>query len=359
MGDSSKYVVFNEMTQLPKVVEASGNKYSVIEGVIGELMSLHGISEAYYIGCGSSYYAALGGAIPLLRSPLNMKTLTQPASEFLFYYSDLVGRRIQRGKSIVVLFSRSGETKEVLLALDESRKRGAKTIGFTCSKGSYLDRNADYSIVVEECLEEGVYMTKSFAALYLLGTLTSIAMLRLNNIHVDLNLSREITLLKEALVNVSSGVRALEDIAAKTISKKAFAILAPGNLYPVALEASLKFKEIAYTFSEAIHALEFRHGHNALLERRNELQLIVLSLSKDSSHEKTLNLYRELAARGFDALLFSDESTADYFIPWSGGVYLAPIAYILPLYYIAFLRSLLLGYNPDKPMHISRVVLSI
>lgn len=359
MEDLSKYVVFNEMTQLPKVIDASRSKYHVIERIVGELMSAYSVSEVYYIGCGSSYYAALGGVMPLLRSSLNVKALAQPASEFLFYYTDLIGKSIHSGKSLVALFSRSGETKEVLLALDESRKRGAKTIGFTCSKGSYLDRNTDYSIVVEECFEEGVYMTKSFAALHLLGTLTSIAMLRLNNIDVNLNLDKELHLLKEALANVSSNIKALEDVAAKTISKKAFTILAPGNLYPVALEASLKFKEISYTFSEALQALEFRHGHNALLERRDELQLIVLSLSGDSSHEKTLSLHRELVARGFDALLFSNDSAADYFIPWSGGTYLAPIAYILPLYYIAFLRSLLLGYNPDKPLHISRVVLSI
>ncbi|MEM1532924.1 MAG: SIS domain-containing protein [Desulfurococcaceae archaeon] len=359
MEDLSKYAVFNEMTQLPKVVDASGSKHYMIERIVGELMSVYGVSEVYYIGCGSSYYAALGGVMPLLRSPLNMKALAQPASEFLFYYADLIGKSIRGGKSLAVFFSRSGETKEVLLALDESRRRGAKTIGFTCSKGSYLDRNADYSIVVEECFEEGVYMTKSFAALHLLGILTSIAMLRLNNIDVNFDLDKELYLLKEALANVSSSINALGDIAAKTISKKAFAILAQGNLYPVALEASLKFKEISYTFSEAIHALEFRHGHNALLERREELQLIVLSLSEDPSHEKTVRLHRELIARGFNALLLSNDSAADYFIPWSGGAYLAPIAYILPLYYIAFLRSLLLGYNPDKPLHISRVVLSI
>ncbi len=358
MEDLSKYVVFSEMTQLPRVVEASGNKYSVIEGIAGELMS-DGISEVYYVGCGSSYYAALGGAMPLLRSPLNTRTFIQPASEFFFYYIDLIGGRVQSGGSLAVFFSRSGETKEVVLALDESRKRGVKTVGFTCSEGSYLDRNADYSIVVEECFEEGVYMTKSFAALYLLGTLASIAILRLNNIDVNIDLDRELRLLKEALANVSSGVKALEHIAVKTIGKRAFAILAPGNLYPVALEASLKFKEISYTFSEAIHALEFRHGHNALLERRSELQLIVLSLSEDPSHEKNMSLYRELVEKGFDALLFSNDSAADYFIPWSGGTYLAPITYILPLYYITFLRSILLGYNPDKPLHISKVVLSI
>ncbi len=358
MEDLRKYVVFNEMTQLPKVVEASGSKYSVIEGVVGELVS-DGVSEVYYIGCGSSYYAALGGAIPLLRSPLNARIFIQPASEFFFYYTDLIGRRIRGGKSLTVFFSRSGETREVLLALDESKKRGAKTIGFTCSKGSYLDRNADYSIVVEECLEEGVYMTKSFTALYLLGTLASIAMLRLNNIDVGINIYKELHLLKEALDNVSSNMRALEHIAVKTLSKKVFSVLAPGNLYPVALEASLKFKEISYTFSEAIHVLEFRHGHNALLERGSELQLIVLSLSNDLSHGKTLSLYRELVTKGFDALLFSNDSSADYFIPWSGGMYLAPIVYILPLYYITFIRSVLLGYNPDKPLHISRVVLSI
>jgi glucosamine--fructose-6-phosphate aminotransferase (isomerizing) len=104
----------------------------------------------------------------------------------------------------------------------------------------------------------------------------------------------------------------IRSLAESAIKRELFVILAPRDLYPIALEAALKFTEISYTYSYAMHVLEFRHGSIALLEKRDRVQIIVLSSSHDASFPYVTKLIDELGNQGLNVLHFSSIDNADY-----------------------------------------------
>ena len=167
---------------------------------------------------------------------------------------------------------------------------------------------------------------------------------------------RELKVLSEVLKELSSARERFYEYAKLMLNRDYFTILAPHILYSIALEASLKFIEITYTYSTAMHILEFRHGPVALLERRDKTQLIVLSLINNTSFEFTLKLVNELRERGFNILHISNSNIADFQLPLKEPTSITHLSFIKPLYYITTYRALQLGYNPDNPKHIEKIV---
>jgi len=344
------YKTFKEINEIPESIrEVIGNVRKIRE-IVNELNN-KGVNELYYIGCGTSHYVAMGSALPLLMHS-TIKTIVAPASEFMFYY---LNNRYKSRKAVIA-FSRSGSTAEILSAMRQAKEKGYVTIGITCTRDSPILKLTDYSILAEKCYEESYVMTKSFVTMQLAGLLLSLYQIS-NDYEWAESVIKESAKLPVAVEKILSNKQQYFTLAKETLEKNTFIFLGTSITMSAAFEAGLKFKEMTHAFTEALHALEFRHGPIALASRSKEIVLFILA-PRDKSIDKVIRLYNELINKGFNVrLVTNSESFKDQlYIDWSGHVYYSPLLFIIPLYLMAFYRTILKGYNPDKPKDLVKVV---
>jgi len=289
--------------------------------------------EILFTGCGSSHF--LSQLLAMATTHLGGRGVALPCSEILYsrkYYP--VGN-----PQLLVAISRSGETTEALRVLDET---DLPKLGIAAYDSNLLAKS-DYALLVDTP-EESVVMTHSFPAfLFAFQQL--------------LNYSFEMPLYDaERLSELSMEVLKNEEYIRGIVEEFDFRnviFLGSGILYPVALEAALKMKEMAIFWSEAYPTFEVRHGFKSVAD---EGTLVVLLVDEPFDwHEK---LTKEFKGQGARVLTVGKENTgADYFvkipgpsIPESTALYLSVIQ--LLSYYKAVKR----GFNPDSPRFLSKVV---
>jgi glucosamine--fructose-6-phosphate aminotransferase (isomerizing) len=345
--------ILDEIRQASIVIQAINRRGKEITDKLKDFLKDFKDKSALHVGCGSSYYAASFGAYSFFSQ--TGKGVALPASEFLY----LLDQSKPAPVSLSILYSRSGETAEIVAALKKAKKSGVKIIGVTCSEGSTLHKEADLSIAIPECSEKSYYMTKSFIALSILGTLTSYSLQNINSTGGEVKLEEEFNKFIQGIEKIYEKYDELKELARRTLSKSYFIVLSSEYMYPIAQEASLKLIEIAYTFAQPMYALEFRHGPIALREKSKELQLVALSGSVTASNAYVEKLLDELESKGIHALLISDNNQADFKIPIRISSSITSLLLILPMYIFAVERAIQLGYNPDKPLHIQKVISTI
>ncbi|MEM0060294.1 MAG: SIS domain-containing protein, partial [Desulfurococcaceae archaeon] len=287
--DINNLTIVKEIQDIPRTLSSVKNLYDKIEKLAMNI-SREEVYEFIYTGCGSSYYAAIKSSYPLLSS--STKILALPASEALWITSRK--HREKSARRVIMVLSRSGETAEIKALITNAKSDKSNiVVGFTCNPGSFLASSSDYAIAIEGCMEESVYMTKSFVALSLLGTIFSARLMEYLGYEKSMNeLEDELEALIEASKTLVSDFNTPMQLSNILINKYPVVILGTEDLYPVALEAALKFIEVSYTMAIALHALEFRHGYTGLLEYPN-LSLIILSNTNSISYPYVERLYTE------------------------------------------------------------------
>lgn len=314
--------------------------------------------EIYYIGCGSSYYAAYGAVQPLIFEPSKYTGRAVPASEFILYHLS----KDENRKKAVLGFSRSGETGEVIEAIKKAKEKGFITIGITCTENSTITKITDRSIVIKKASENSIVMTKSYVSMQLAGILLSVLLTNLKNSKKD-KIIRDAYNLPEIASKILEDESRYRSFAERDIQIEHFIFLGTTFTYSSMLEASLKFKEMTYSYTEPMYALEFRHGPIALAKRKD--LTIILSILNDDSFELLIKLYQDLVKKGFQVRTISNSNNKcqtfknpnfDIIIPWNGNKYYASLVYIIPLYLIAYYRTILKNYNPDEPENLVKVV---
>ena len=130
--------------------------------------------------------------------------------------------------------------------------------------------------------------------------------------------------------------------------------------YAVALEGSLKLKEISYIHSEAYAAGELKHGTISLIE---EGTLVVALATGSALYEKTISNVKEVKARGAVVLgVVTDEhehveDVCDYVIkiPKTHEI-LLPSLTVIPLQLFGYYVASLKGCDIDKPRNLAKSV---
>jgi len=355
MNNAQRFITYREINEIPRCIDEVVNKMKDISNIASSISS---VKRMYFIGCGSSYYASMGASLPLiLDSSGYMDVKALPASEYIFYYA-----KKSDENSAVIAISRSGKTTEIIRALEYANKQNATTIGITCSRSSPMESAAKYTIVLDNCHEESYVMTKSFVEMMLAGMMLSAEICKYRRMDTSTceEVSRNIDSLSRAASEALNRDDLYEDIAAKIIDREAFIFLGTTITMPIALEASLKFKEMSYSFTEALHILEFRHGPIALSQRKNDLAIFSI-VPDDDSVTYAERLIDELSSKGFSEYTVTNSKELaskpnTIYINWTGSAYLLLPAAIIPLYLISYHRTILKGFNPDRPMHLEKVV---
>lgn len=302
--------------------------------------------EIVLLGSGTSYYLALAAADWIRRRHRHPVVRAVPSCEVMLDTEESTARHGE--KRLAIVFSRSGESSEVLLALKTLKLAGFTTLAVGCTERSNMMALAHFTLHIAEGHEDGLVMLRSFTSMliavqYLFGTTQDRAALRL---------------LPEAgrkiIETRSDDIRMLANRAAFD----RFVFLASGPGYPIAVEASLKIQEMSISTSEAYHSLEYRHGPKATADANTLIALIPIS---DAAYG--LPLARDLKALGA-TLLVSGAGAEDYAgvadlaIDAPKGLTQAQASALalLPLQIMAFATAIRRGNDPDSPVNLSKVV---
>ncbi|MEM2122661.1 MAG: glutamine--fructose-6-phosphate transaminase (isomerizing) [Candidatus Bathyarchaeia archaeon] len=315
--------------------------------------------EVFLIGSGTSYHACLAASY-MFSKLARLTTYPVRASEFIEKYGDTVGI-----ESLVLALSQSGETYDVLRAVDHARMKAATVLGVTNIVGSTLTRVSRAYLVQQSGPEIGVAATKTFTA-----QLIVLAQLALRLARIRGKLSQdEIDELKENLNGIpgiiEQVIRKREDdikLLAREYSKKGlFLFLGRGISSATAMEGGLKLLEITYVPALSYPAGESKHGPISLVEDGIPAVFIC---PRDETRKEILGNVMELKARGADIIVLCEEGDkelveeADRYVEMSKGIAetLSPIPYIVPLQLFAYYMAVEKGLDPDKPRNLAKSV---
>ncbi|MGN7763077.1 glutamine--fructose-6-phosphate transaminase (isomerizing) [Paenibacillus sp. 22594] len=334
----------------------AGGENIVFEGLQLSSERIQALDKIYIIGCGTAYHAGLVGKTvieELIRVPVEVDV----ASEFRYR------RPIITEKTLVIVVSQSGETADTLAALRESQRLGAKVLAITNVPGSSIARDADAVIATVAGPEIAVASTKAYTSQLIVFYLLGMYLAQVKEVLSE----DERKLMIEALCKLPEQAEAVlqraNDIRLYAESIKNHSSLfymGRGMDYAVALEGSLKLKEISYIHSEAYAAGELKHGTLALIEEGTP---VVALTTQVDLYEKMVSNIKEVKARGAHVLGITLEENIELhrvvddvcLIPQTQFLF-TPILSVLPLQLIAYYTAISLGNDVDKPRNLAKSV---
>jgi glucosamine--fructose-6-phosphate aminotransferase (isomerizing) len=317
---------------------------------------IRGLKKIFIAACGTAYHAGFVGKYvieKLVRLPVEVDI----ASEFRYR------QPIIEPGTLVIIISQSGETADTLAALREAKRQGAHVIAVTNVVGSSVSREADDVIYTCAGPEIAVASTKAYTtqlasmylvALHLATVRGTIAPGELSEILAEM---KQLEGKAQLLVDNSIEIR---DFAVEISSSGSLFYIGRGLDYAVAMEGSLKLKEISYIHAEAYAAGELKHGTLALIE--DNVPVVALCTQKDL-YDKTASNIQEVNARGASVLTLAMEgfnevekvSDKTIYIPETHPI-LAPILTVIPLQLLAYHTAVARGCDVDQPRNLAKSV---
>ena len=300
---------------------------------------LESLSNIYIVACGTAMHAGLTGKYAIekiCRIPVNVVV----ASEFR-YQNPVINQN-----TLCIFISQSGETADTIAALKLAKKYGAKTITITNVFESSITREADHTIYTYAGPEIAVASTKAY--------ISQVSMLVTLAIYISEILDNISKSLKEELLNLPILMRKLleneayyKDIAKMMAKETDLFYIGRGNDYNIALEGSLKLKEITYIHSEAYQAGELKHGPIALIENGT---FVIGIITDNTISRKTLSNLEEVKSRGANIILITNQEINyknTITIPKTDPT-ISPILAIIPLQFIAYFIAKEKGLDVDS-----------
>ncbi len=284
-------------------------------------------TKTFILGCGTASYAAIFADYLFDSNGIDVEAVV--GSEFGKY------EKLLKPGQTMILLSQSGETIDVVEAVDLAKKKGLKIIGITNVLGSTLYRKADVKILLGAGQEAAVASTKALTAMLGAGLL-------LNH---------------KSLVGAAAGVKEIligpmrqkiKKLANQLQDSEHILVVGKGIYYPMALEAALKIKEVSYIHAEGYAAGELKHGPIALIEQGTAC--LVFGDSINSAYE--------MKARG--GLIIGigpkPDKVFDIYFPVAdlGEATVIPAIVIAQL--LAYDLAVGRGLNPDKPRNLAKSV---
>lgn len=317
---------------------------------------IKGIKKIIITACGTAFHAGLVGKYvieQLVRIPVEVDV----ASEFR-YRDPIVDK-----DTLVVVVSQSGETADTLAALREARRRGARVVAITNVIASSVAREGDDIIYTWAGPEISVASTKAYTTqlvgMYLLALFLAQERntLAAGNIREILN---ELKAIYAKAQEVLDNDEPIKEFAKQYHKCEDAFFIGRGLDYAVALEGSLKLKEISYIHAEAYPAGELKHGTLALIVEN--IPVIALA-TQQSLYEKMVSNIKEVKARDASVIALAMEGHTEVekiadqvlYIPKTHPI-LAPILTVIPLQLLAYYMAVYRGCDVDKPRNLAKSV---
>ncbi|SEJ89572.1 glucosamine--fructose-6-phosphate aminotransferase (isomerizing) [Propionispira arboris] len=358
-----EHFMLKEIHEQPKAVRetmsarvAKDHSAIIMEELKWNKEYLDSFQKIFVVACGTAYNAALVGKYyieKLVRIPVEVDI----ASEFR-YRSPIIDDR-----TLTIVVSQSGETSDTLAALKESKRLGAKTLAITNVVGSSIAREADQVIYTWAGPEIAVASTKAYTTQLITMFMLAMYMAGIKGTVTPERTKELLTQLHQIPAQISETLEDVEPI--KTFAKEYgfnedVFFIGRSLDYAVALEGSLKLKEISYIHAEAYAAGELKHGTLALIIEG--VPVIALATQKNV-YEKTLSNIKEVKAR--DAVVIGIASANDselekyvdhvIKVPETDEL-LIPILTVVPLQLLAYYAAITRQCDVDKPRNLAKSV---
>lgn len=339
---------------LERRLDDNGN--IVLDSINISKEDLEKINKVYIVACGTAYNAGLLGKYAIEKF-VNIPVITDIASEFR--YSD----PFVDENSLVILVSQSGETADTLAVLRDSKAKGARILSITNVVGSSIARESDDVFYTWAGPEVAVASTKAYTT-----QITSLYMIALDFAIKKGTITREFyDSMISKMKDIPSKIQEILDneeyikAVAKTVVNSDHAFyLGRGIDYSLAMEGSLKLKEISYIHAEAFAAGELKHGTIALIEKGTP---VIAIATQEKLFEKMVSNMEEVRARGAYVVAIAQSHNKDVekaadkiiYIPNSDDI-LSPILAVVPMQLLAYHVSVLRGCDVDKPRNLAKSV---
>ena len=328
----------------------------VLGGIQDYLRKFLNARRIIIVGCGTSWHAGIVGEY-LIEELARIPVEVEYASEFR-YRNPLIYE-----DDIVIAISQSGETADTLAAIEMAKSKGATIIGICNVVGSSIARASHAGSYTHAGPEIGVASTKAFTSQVTVLTLLALMLAEKKG---TISASRYYRLLHEFNAipeKIEKTLRCNDHVKeiAQVFSKATNALyLGRGINFPVALEGSLKLKEISYIHAEGYPAAEMKHGPIALID---EAMPVVVIATKRGQYEKVVSNIMEVKARKGNIIAIVSEgdedvrALADYCIeiPECDEM-LVPLLATIPLQLLSYHIALLRGCNVDQPRNLAKSV---
>ncbi len=308
------------------------------------------------VGCGSAYHAAAAGKT-IIESLARLPVEIDVASEFR--YRDPI---LTQG-DLCVFISQSGETADTLAAMRLAAKR-CETLGIVNAVGSTLAREVGGVLYTHAGPEIAVATTKGYTTQVMALVLLSLYLAKARGEMGEDEVSKKLNFLAQTPAQADTileSVRHIQRFASENADHRSVFYIGRGLDYALAMEASLKLKEITYAHSEAYAAGELKHGTIALIEPDT---LVVAIATQPHLVDKTLSGIREVRARGAKVLTLTTQSLRERALPVSDELWVIPdtdpiglpVLGILPMQLFAYYTALARGCDVDKPRNLAKSV---
>ncbi|MFR1709092.1 MAG: glutamine--fructose-6-phosphate transaminase (isomerizing) [Clostridium sp.] len=314
------------------------------------------LNKVYIVACGTAYHAGLVGKY-IIEKLARIQVEVDIASEFK-YRDPIIDEN-----TLMIVVSQSGETADTMSALRLAKKKGARVIAVTNVVGSSASREADDILYTWAGPEIAVASTKAYVtqliAMYTIALFFAEQKETVSQDEIEAIKAEMLALPEkaEAALKCDDVVKAL---AAKTCDEKDMFFLGRGLDHAVAMEASLKLKEISYIHSEAYASGELKHGPIALIE---DGTVVVTMATQEELFDKTVSNMKEVIARGARVFAVAQEGHTDIEKSVESAIYipkvmdlLAPVIAIIPMQLFSYYMSMEKGCDVDKPRNLAKSV---
>jgi glutamine---fructose-6-phosphate transaminase (isomerizing) len=328
----------------------------VLGGIQDYLRKFLAARRIIIVGCGTSWHAGIVGEY-LIEELARIPVEVEYASEFR-YRNPLIYE-----DDIVIAISQSGETADTLAAIEMAKSKGATIIGICNVVGSSIARATHAGSYTHAGPEIGVASTKAFTSQVTILTLLALMLAEKKG---TISASRYYRMLHEFNAipeKIEKTLKCNDQVKeiAKVFSHVSNALyLGRGINFPIALEGSLKLKEISYIHAEGYPAAEMKHGPIALIDE--EMPVVVIA-TRRGQYEKVVSNIMEVKARKGKIIAIVSEGDADVReladycieIPECDEM-LVPLLATIPLQLLSYHIALLRGCNVDQPRNLAKSV---
>lgn len=317
------------------------------------------IKRVYIVACGTSLFAGMAMKY-WLQDFAHISVETEISSEFC--YRGLLPEE----NSLGIFLSQSGETADTIAALRFFNGPNRTSISIVNNAESTIGRESNICLPIYAGPEIGVATTKAFTSQLVVLAFLAIKAAGEKGFMPESVQKKHIEKLLEIPGRISmllNREQEFQDIAALIASKQSLLYLGRGISYAVALEGSLKIKELSYIHAEAIAAGELKHGPIALID---ENMYAIVIAPQDKLFLKTMSNIQTVIARRGKVILLSNEGgcafaeglcrtlAIDYDEEF--GQFTMPILYTVPLQLIAYHAAVMCGHNVDQPRNLAKSV---
>jgi len=321
----------------------------------------------YFIGCGTSYHAASVGAVYFAQLA-GRAVIPVLAPQFIPQYAPTVNH-----DDVGIFVSQSGETKDVLNALEAAEAKGMACFGLANVVGSTLTKAASFSLPLCCGYEISVPATKTFTNqvvtfLYLAYKMAGRGLDTAAGGRVGQSPYRD-----PAAYSTTSLFDRIPELMDKTLEMVAPQVeaiakdinewndlycLGYGATYPIALEGALKLKEITYAHCEGMLSTEFKHGPLSAVSKG----FPIIFVSDGSANPLIISGINEVKVRGARTIVIAEEDTRlranadDVIVLPKSDPQISALLGVLPLQLLSYHMSVMRGFDPDFPRNLSKTL---